>query len=595
MEGNDRLTPKYGYLVARMDPTAHHALTARLAWWRPAPHSTLAAGLLVGTFLLQVLLAMMGASPVFDEDKHIAAGYAYWRFGSGQINYQQPPLVKMLAAVPLLLLNPRVEEPPASDRQRDFDDWVADFFAQNASRLDLMLFLARVPMAILAAALGIVIFVWARELYGPGAALIALGLYSFEPNFIGHSGLVFMDVPLAALSFFSLYAFWRWLQRPGTARMLVSGGLLGLALLTKFPALALIPIFALLVILESMRGPRTWRAASRRARGLLEVYLVAAAVVLSVYGILFGAEGLIKPDRPNYALEAVVGLVHRLPEGVAQPTEVAVRYLAQHVPVVGLDYLRGLVWQRAHMGWGMPSFLLGQYSDQGWWHFHFVAFALKSTVPMLVVIGVRVLLLHRLPWQPVESFLVIPALATVALSAASPLSSGLRYILPAYPFLLLLVSRIGTVRLERQRVWIGLLVALLVWHASSALRVYPHYLAFFNEIVGGPARGYEYLVGSNLDFGQELKRLGAYLQGEGDREVYLSVHTTVDPALYGIRSVPLPADGRCRPGTIAISATHLQGTPFEDKRAFLWLKDRQPKAVLGHAVFVYDVVTCPGD
>jgi 4-amino-4-deoxy-L-arabinose transferase-like glycosyltransferase len=593
MEGNDRLTPKYGYPVARMDPTAHHALTARLAWWRPA-RSTLAAGLLVGTFLLQVLLAMMGTSPVFDEDLHIAAGYAYWRFGSGQINYQQPPLVKMLAAAPLLLLNPRVEEPPASDRQRDFDDWVADFYAQNASRLDLMLFLARAPMAILAAVLGVFIFVWARELYGPGAALIALGLYSFEPNFIGHSGLVFMDVPLAALSFFSLYAFWKWLQKPVVARMLVSGGLLGLALLTKFPALALIPIFALLMILEFMQGPRTSRAASRHARGLLGVYLVAAAVVLSVYGGLFGAESLIKPDRPNYALEAIVGLVQRFPEGVAQPTEVVARYLAQRVPVVGLDYLRGLVWQREHMGWGMPAFLLGQYSDQGWWYFHFVAFVLKSTVPMLVLVGLRVLLLQRIPWRPVESFLVAPALATVALSTSSPFS-GLRYILPAYPFLLLLVSRIGTVRFERQRVWIGLLVALLVWHASSALRVYPHYLAFFNEIVGGPARGYEYLVGSNLDFGQELKRLGAYLQGDGNRKVYLSVHTTVAPALYGIRSVPLPADGRCRPGTIAISATHLQGTPFEDKQAFLWLKDRQPKAVLGHAVFVYDVDNCPGD
>ncbi len=573
--------------------TGYAATFARIHGWTVSNSAKVVAVVTV-IFLAQVCLAMSGTSPVYDEDLLLTAGYTYWKFQDGTINHNQPPLVKVLAAVPLLVLNPQISSPPTSDRQNDFDPFVQDFFRRNSARLDLILFLGRLPMAVLAAMLGVAIYAWAREAFGSGVALFALVLYAFEPNFLGHAGLVFPDAPLAALSLGFVFALWRWCQRPGRPQMLIAGVLLGLALLTKTPAIALIPLAIVLTGLHVKQDPRRNATVLRYARGLLGIHLAAGMLFLAVYGAFFGAEYIARPGEPSRALDALLTITRRSPQEVRQPVEAAVRYLAEHVPVVGLDFLRGVHADSTRMaGLGMPSFLFGHYSDHGWSYFHFAVFGLKTTTPMLILIGLRLLLVRRLPWHQVEVFLAIPAFAVMILSAASPLAGGVRYILPAYPFLILLLARLWTARVNARGLWVGLLIVLLSWHALSALRTYPHYLAFFNELTGGPSRGYEYLVGANLDFGQESKRLAAYLHSRGMPPVYLSLHTTMDPTLYGIRYLPLPPDGRCRTGVVAISATHLQGVPFENRMAFAWLKRLQPSAVIGHAVFVYDVERCP--
>jgi hypothetical protein len=126
--------------------------------------------------------------------------------------------------------------------------------------------------------------------------------------------------------------------------------------------------------------------------------------------------------------------------------------------------------------------------------------------------------------------------------------------------------------------WAVVFGLLLAWHAVEALRIAPDFLAYFNELAGGPARGYQHLVDSSLDWGQDLPPLKQWLdheglQGPGHPPVYLSYFGNARPAYYGIDAVELPGfpdlTPRRRPprltgGVYCISATTLNAVYLQD-------------------------------
>jgi len=149
------------------------------------------------------------------------------------------------------------------------------------------------------------------------------------------------------------------------------------------------------------------------------------------------------------------------------------------------------------------------------------------------------------------------------------------------------------------------IVLLSCWYLAGSLAIYPHYLAYFNEIAGGPDNGYRYLVDSNLDWGQDLKGLGLYMKEKNIDRVHLSYFGTADPNYYGVGynwmpSYYLPEDYRegsakmrtftfPTTGMLAISATNLQNVYFSDKHFYDWLKDYEPVAKIGYSIFIYDL------
>lgn len=133
-------------------------------------------------------------------------------------------------------------------------------------------------------------------------------------------------------------------------------------------------------------------------------------------------------------------------------------------------------------------------------------------------------------------------------------------------------------------------LGLLLWLAAGTVKTYPFYLAYFNELTGGPGNGYKYLTDSNLDWGQDLKGLRVYLHRNGIAMVRLAYFGSVDPRAYGI------AYERVRPGEpatgyIAVSATMLTGTFHYPscEGAFDWLQRFRPIAKIGDSIFVYYV------
>ena len=231
-----------------------------------------------------------------------------------------------------------------------------------------------------------------------------------------------------------------------------------------------------------------------------------------------------------------------------------------------------------------------------------MTFLIKTPVGSLVLIGASLVyfsLRGELQGRT-ATFLLVPPALWLASSLSSRIDLGLRHILPVYPFLFVVASRLAVLRLRRP--WVPLLVGVpLLTTATSTLRVIPHQLAYFNELVGGPAEGYRYLSDSNLDWGQDLKGLRAYMDQQGVSMIYLSYFGNASPSYYGIPYQYLPADGPLGPApqegpprnakceVLAISVVNLQGVYFREKDLYHWLYDRTPVAKIGYSIFVYDL------
>jgi hypothetical protein len=252
------------------------------------------------------------------------------------------------------------------------------------------------------------------------------------------------------------------------------------------------------------------------------------------------------------------------------------------------------------------AFLMGERSEDGWWYYFPVTLALKTPVPLLVLLAVAVALAVSGRLRSAhDGVLWLPVGVYLAVAMARSLNIGHRHLLPLYPFFFILAARAvewlwlaprpGAARSAGR----AIAVVLLAWYAAGTLRVHPHYLAYFNELAGGPDQGYRYLVDSNLDWGQDLPGLKAYLDRTGIETVKLSYFGTAEPAYYGIRGERLPGHPLAettartvRPGeVIAVSATNLQGVYLDAdpdaERLMRKLRRLQPLAVIGHSIFVY--------
>jgi hypothetical protein len=254
-----------------------------------------------------------------------------------------------------------------------------------------------------------------------------------------------------------------------------------------------------------------------------------------------------------------------------------------------------------------PSFLLGDYSDNGWWYYFPVAFIFKTPLPTLIFLFwafaiFALCLLRRSKQRKCMTFLdaiflLVPPLGYFTFALTSDINLGYRHLLPILPFLYVFVA----VMVKRQsRVIIGFLASLLL---IVALQTYPHYLSYFNLLAGGKEGGWRYLVDSNIDWGQDLEGLSAWMEENQVEQIWLSYFGEAHPEYYGINYVGLdsfpprlmnpntkpfyPYDPA--PGTYAISATNLQGVHFADHEEFAIFRESEPTDKVGYSIFIYDL------
>ncbi len=541
----------------------------RVPGWVPAA--------LLVLFVLLVTSAASDKSATFDEAVHIFSGWRILTAGDFALNHEHPPLMKMIAALPLI---PMGLEPPATAVRREVDQWqAAHEFVYHANDGDTVLAAARFPITLVAALMAWVCFRLASRWFGPMAGVATLALIVFEPNLLANAGLVTTDLGMTAMTVFSCGAFAMWLERGDRRWLWGTGVILGLALLTKFTAILIAPCLAaagaLRLFLGGTAGSRgivRWRDL---AAGIALIALVSAGVLNLGYGFdgMFSSlRGLtLESDRFRELAAGSFG-------GVPLP--------------LPAEYVKGFDHAEAG-GQRWWAYLFGEHSQTGWRHYYLAALAVKTPIPLLLIAIVGLIAATVLRDRtrgpaagPVAAWHalwpVVPVLIFLgAFTFSGNLKNiGLRYILPVYPFLCMLGGLATRLRFPRAAL-IGLLV---VWQAGVAFVMYPDYLAFFNLTVGGPARGREVLLDSNLDWGQDLKGLGKFIRERGIDTIYVDYFGRACLNYYGVRSTP-DFEG----GWIAVSATHLMGVYDDDKARYRFLQDEDPEAVIGRSLFVYNV------
>jgi hypothetical protein len=567
------------------------------------------AGLvLAGGLALYGILAvtsMRTKSATFDEAAHLPAGYTYLKLRDHRLNPEHPPLIKALAAAPLLMMDVRLK--PDDEAWRLRRQWeFGRRFLYRWNDADRLLFWGRVPVVVLGALLGVAVFLRARRGWGLAAGALALFLCALSPDVLAHGQIVTTDVGAALFMFLSVVAFERLVERATPGRLLAAGLAAGAAIATKFSMLVLAPILAVLAVVAVLsREPmtRAWgrdaaRAVEGRGPRIAHIVLLLAGIAVIALVVLWASYGFASSLSPDPAVESAFdwGRVSGR-GGLVDAAMGAARRVHALPDAYAFGFLRFFRHSEAR-----PTFLLGRLSDRGSWYYFPVTFALKTPLALVALIVLSVATRRQHPASlRTELFLWLPALLYFALACAFGLNIGHRHLLPIYPFLFVIAGRCAAHALVRvPSILSGAAVAILAgWYAASVARVHPHYLAYFNEAAGGPPGGYRYLVDSNLDWGQDLKGLKAWMDGNGVSRVKLSYFGTADPEYHRIacdllpgQMLPPPRDvvrGIAPGDVVAVSATNLQGVYLEpgDRPLMERLRALTPVATIGHSIRIY--------
>ncbi len=655
----------------------------------PAPPKAILV--LAAVFLLLVpwalaVMSLVRESPTIDEVVHLPAGVSYWQKHTFKFYPHNPPLVKLLAAAPVVWSGPKTDRMYAWPEARPY--WLdrepnkaglAHIFQQdNAARYFELFTRARLLMPTFGLIGGLAVFFWSRRLYGDLGGLLSLTLWSFCPNVLAHTRLITTDVAATSLGCLATFCFWSYLRRPTWRAVLIAGLMLGLAQLTKFSMLLLFGLWPLMALMRVvlLREPS-------RGKGLARMGLqglVMAVLAVFTINVGYGFEEVGKPlgsfpflssplavwrERPadpalnpdlnatplytlirnarvnRFADGPLAGLPVPLPafyvsgfdEQKLEADGVWARFLDPNLALTPLDDPRG---RRLA---GYPVYLNGKLASESWSYYYL--FCLLYKVPegtwLLVLASLALLVVRkrsRADWFHEAAVYLVPAVTLGVISLATNINIGLRYVLPVFPYFFVGAGKLAPWCLGISAVWrrivSGLMIGLaLTGTVAASLAAHPHYLAYFNWASGGTARGAEHLIDSNLDWGQDLLGLHAWLsENASGEQVGLAYFGQIHPDVFAARGRPMnwylpPArpgtmypspsqkEGRpgerLRPGLYAVSASLARGldwrvydrahapseearclAPFRAERnAFSYFQTRRPDHVIGGSIFVY--------
>ncbi len=516
-----------------------------------------------------------------DEVAHLPAGISYWQRGTFKLYHHNPPLSKLVAALPVLFLHP-VTEPlygmgswtNEPHRQADFG---MSFAFLNADRYFELFAVGRSVMPLFSIIGGLFVFAWSSRLYGRLGGLLSLALWCLCPNILAHTRLVTSDVAGAAMAVGATYVFWRYLKNPRWTSAVLAGAMLGLAQLTKFSLLLLYAYWPLLwlarVLIE--RDFTGWPR--RLGRDALQGLAIVAISVL-VIDLGYGFEGVGKP-LGSYEFTCKTLTRRRGPVVTLPPEQLGPNWLVKlarlnrvnrfrdtwlgRIPaplpyhfLMGFDDQRietegvPMIWADANARpddtGGYPVYLDGTLRYHGWWYYYLACLAYKVPEGTWLVMLASFAALFamrrdRAGWFDEFAVLAYPALVLFAMTALTDINIGLRYILPVFPFVFVAAGKvvpwIAVLPRRGRKLMAGvILIALGLTGLQTAL-IHPHYLASFNWVSGGPDHGSEHLIDSNLDWGQDLVGLRRWVaENRPGQRVGLAYFGQINPSIFLLRN-----------------------------------------------------------
>jgi len=589
--------------------------------------NVIATCLLIFVFLIAIF-SMRDDSATMDEVAHLPAGYSYLTQKDMRLNPEHPPLIKDLAAVPLLFIKDINFPSDIKAWKEDINgqwDFGPYFLYQSGNPADKMIFWSRFPMILILILLGFYIFKWAKELFGNKVALLALFLFSFSPTFLAHGRLVTTDVGAAAGVFIATYYFIKALKSSTKRNIILAGIAFGLAELCKFSVILLIPFFAVLALVWWLIKKANWQKT-------LKIFILVLIIGFILIWPIYQYHVLNYP--PERQVRDAEVFLSAYPDFIQKPL-----LFAADKPILRpyAQYFTGLFMVFHRAAFGNTTYFLGEVSNLGWKNYFPVVYSIKEPLTFHILTLIALLYaawslnirssspfaaLGRLIKNHFPEFAMLTFIGVYwTTSLISNLNIGVRHLLPVFPFTFILVS-LGTVKwiegIKKLPLkttthpppsrWSGPLVTsfvsvLLGWYIISSLSCFPYFLAYSNELTGGPDKTYIYTVDSNLDWGQDLKRLQNWVEnppagGEIDK-IYVDYFGGGD-ANYYLKEKYAPWRGNRNPAEfpkgnyLAVSATFLQGgrglaSPgfAETTGYYRWLDRYTPVEKIGYSIFIY--------
>ena len=593
-------------------------------------HHYIIAGILLLCMLIMGVGSMRGDSAIVDEVAHIPAGYSYVTRQDYRLNPEHPPLMKDLAGLALLPLNPRFPDDIAAWRQDVNGQWEAGwhFLYHDGNNADAILFWSRLPILAVAILFGAVLYIVCRRLLGTAGALVVLALYCFDPNILAHARFVTTDLGAAATMFMAITSFYYWLRRPTAKRLALANVLFAVAQVTKFSAILLAPFFVGLIIwaLLTKQNGKRWQElyktyiAGYILLGLGSVVLIWLFYIPHVWHMSKEVQdALIRGSLVNNVQKPLVGILTNL-NGI-----VLTRAIVQ--------YILGLVMVFTRVAGGNTTYFLGETTNQSFkWYFP-VTYAIKTPLPLLLAavaglaaglwglaktgfksVFTRFSAYSRRHGLEVISLLFIAFYSFISITGN--LNLGIRHLMPILPFVSFVVGSV-MVRLVRRlnnRIVSFGAVGLLMLYMAFTVAAYPSFVSYFNQLIGGGGNAGKFVSDSSVDWGQDFKRLVSYVDQHpeigvinvdyfgGAEPRYYMCNRLFDEAGNLIRSAKgydckgsryneWHAQLGLPHGYLAVSETYLENDRYAHKlrgdRGYTDLYNYQPIQKIGNSIYIY--------
>jgi hypothetical protein len=581
--------------------------------------------------LVMAITSLWDDSFIVDEIPHVGAGYSYITKGDMRLNPEHPPLAKDLAGLILSILPIKINKEVFLTPYWTTDTNGQWYFGRTliynyTSNVDLVTRSVKISMLLFFTLSAWLIYKWTREQYNELAGFIAILLFSFSPTILAHSRFVTTDIPALFGAILGIYFFIKYLEKQNLKRFWFAAATFGIAQLTKFSMVLLVPLFLLITIVWCIAYSYSFK--NHIIQVFKSILLMAAGIIIIVW--------------PVYTLHTI----NYPPEKQKNDTTINLssygnRLLAD--PVIWASdkqiirplayYATGILMVNQRSIGGNTTFFLGEVRNYAWKHYFPVVYAIKEPLPFWFLTIIILLYLTTktkflildfkfikfrqwLQKYFVEFSMLLWLAIYWYLSINANLNIGVRHLLPTYGFVFILLAgqlskiienwkpkqSIKELVIEKNLTKIKLIsiliVVLLAWYIYEAFAVYPYYLTYFNQIAGGPSGGYRYVVDSNLDWGQDLKRLAKWVDKNNINKIYLDYFGWADQTYYlkdkfvWIHSWTFKDSldflkQNPQGGYIAVSASFYMGSREKPETSYAWLDSYAPIAKIGNSIFIW--------
>ena len=556
------------------------------------------SAMLFVAFVLQLWSFAVGTSATVDEPAHILAGHRHWQCSDFGINPEHPPMLKMLATVPLefrALNDPPWECGSRMTSKTDLFLHGTKFVVQNG--VDSVVIPARFASALFAVALAILVFAAVYRMFGRWEALTALAILAFEPNLIANGALVTTDMTLTATAFAAVLAVYAYCRTPNWRRFLLAGLALGLLLAAKHSAVIFVPVLFGLMIVDALvyrrNASRLAGLLLRRTAAFAGIFLIGLFILWAFYGFRYRA--IPAATAPVVSVDEYIAANGR-PE-IADSLSAKIVSGVSKTRIFPDSYMLGLADIVAYGNRNM--YLFDRAYPTGRWFYFPVSFLVKSSVALLLLLPLGFAFLFFNPEKRREMmFLLAPPIIFFAAALTSGTNIGVRHILPVYPFFIA-AAAVGAVFFSRKfPAFRYFVTALLLFHSvTTVFRVAPDYVPFVNDFWGGSDSAHKIYRDPNLDFGQNNKFVREYLERENIKDCWLAPHGNFElvaetqpcrllPGSFGLNisdqiKEPVPP---VIEGTVLLTAMIF---PPRGGQEYQTIMQSEPIAVIGRGVFVY--------